>query len=545
MTDDTFELSRRKALAGLGTIGLASAGAGMGTSAFFSDEEVFTANSLTAGELDLKVDWEEHYSDWSADEEQFGGMAGPDETADYTLPAPDDDPNASDIRLVFSDQDAFWDATSIEAFPDRLGPDEEYDGIQAEIPEGEECTVLGDLDGVLSAPRRTRGTVKGQTTNPGDPVINISDIKPGDFGEVTYSLHLCGNPGYVWVNGEVTENAENGITEPEGADPDENGGEPGELLDAIQARLFYDENGNNQFDGAMENPACIAFVLDDSGSMSGAKATNTRNAANALIDSLDDIQAPDDDISPHEATVVTFGSVETLQQPLTTDASDLKDGVNEVDGDAGQTNIAAAIEEAGDQLAECSNPDAQKIMVILSNGAENIGDASGAADTVVANGNVDTFFTIGVQAGPGGDSLLQNIAGKSPSGNGEFFDVGDPGGIAAAFGALTVSLTGDTVIEEGSLGDVLNALNADPENGDWGVPLDGNRTTEERECFINSTTQWIALEWWLPVDHANEIQTDSVAFDIGFYTEQCRHNDGSGMPAENGNGNGGNGGTTS
>jgi hypothetical protein len=31
------------------------------------------------------------------------------------------------------------------------------------------------------------------------------------------------------------------------------------------------------------------------------------------------------------------------------------------------------------------------------------------------------------------------------------------------------------------------------------------------------------------VDHANEIQSDSVRFDLGFYTEQCCHNDGSGM----------------
>ena len=46
------------------------------------------------------------------------------------------------------------------------------------------------------------------------------------------------------------------------------------------------------------------------------------------------------------------------------------------------------------------------------------------------------------------------------------------------------------------------------------------------ECFPNSTTAYIGFEWWLPLDHANEIQGDSVSFDLGFYTEQCRHNDG-------------------
>jgi len=42
-------------LAGLGAVGLASAGAGLGTSAYFSDEESFTNNSLTAGTLDMSV----------------------------------------------------------------------------------------------------------------------------------------------------------------------------------------------------------------------------------------------------------------------------------------------------------------------------------------------------------------------------------------------------------------------------------------------------------------------------------------------------------
>jgi len=58
MTDDNsqlYDLSRRKMLAGLGAIGLASAGAGLGTSAYFSDTETFANNTLTAGTLDMSV----------------------------------------------------------------------------------------------------------------------------------------------------------------------------------------------------------------------------------------------------------------------------------------------------------------------------------------------------------------------------------------------------------------------------------------------------------------------------------------------------------
>jgi predicted ribosomally synthesized peptide with SipW-like signal peptide len=59
MTDDKkLALSRRKLLGGLGGVGLAGAGAGLGTSALFNDEETFENNSITAGTLDMTVDAE-------------------------------------------------------------------------------------------------------------------------------------------------------------------------------------------------------------------------------------------------------------------------------------------------------------------------------------------------------------------------------------------------------------------------------------------------------------------------------------------------------
>ena len=54
-------LTRRKMLAGHGTVGLASAGAVLGTSAYFSDREEFSNNCLTAGPLDLKLDYNATY----------------------------------------------------------------------------------------------------------------------------------------------------------------------------------------------------------------------------------------------------------------------------------------------------------------------------------------------------------------------------------------------------------------------------------------------------------------------------------------------------
>ena len=71
-----YGLSRRKVLAGLGTVGLASAGAGLGTSAYFNDEESFENNRLQAGTLDLVVDWHASWDQGIAGDGARSGTVG-------------------------------------------------------------------------------------------------------------------------------------------------------------------------------------------------------------------------------------------------------------------------------------------------------------------------------------------------------------------------------------------------------------------------------------------------------------------------------------
>ena len=82
--DSKYSLSRRKALLGLGTIGVAGAGAGVGTSALFSDEEEFTNNSIQAGTLDLRVDFATSRSSLN-DQNQSGFVNGDPASYSYTL----------------------------------------------------------------------------------------------------------------------------------------------------------------------------------------------------------------------------------------------------------------------------------------------------------------------------------------------------------------------------------------------------------------------------------------------------------------------------
>jgi predicted ribosomally synthesized peptide with SipW-like signal peptide len=316
MTED-FELTRRKALAALASIGAASAGAGLGTSAYFSDQETFENNELTAGTLDLKVGWSEHYSDWSPGEgdgvdvrmydgDGTGGSTGL-ESGETGLPA-------NDAWLIaVDDPGRFLDNTEQEAVDISDAPCDGLD-VPADLP-----TVGEDR-----------------------PVIDLEDVKPGDFGEVTFDFALCDNPGYVWLNGSLLDANENGLTEPEADDPDE--GDGVELLDEVRAAVWVDD-GNNYQNGD-ESPL--------------------------LVDSL--------------------------------------------------RNVLAA----------------------LNNGT-GIG-----------------------------------LAGDTPA----------------------------------------------PEGGGTG-----------RDCFAgadgdSTPLHSVVFAWWLPVDHANEIQSDSVTFDLGFYTEQCRHNDGVGLSTD-------------
>ncbi|WP_435154862.1 SipW-dependent-type signal peptide-containing protein [Haladaptatus sp. DFWS20] len=56
MSDKKPNLTRRKALLGLGGIGAGAAFGGAGTMAWLNDKEISRNNTVTAGKLDLKVD---------------------------------------------------------------------------------------------------------------------------------------------------------------------------------------------------------------------------------------------------------------------------------------------------------------------------------------------------------------------------------------------------------------------------------------------------------------------------------------------------------
>ena len=77
-----------------------------------------------------------------------------------------------------------------------------------------------------------------------DKFFNFSDIKPGDVGEDTISLHVNNNDAYLCANVKLTSNDDNGLTEPEAlVDPTDGPGN-GELASNVNF-IWWADDGDN------------------------------------------------------------------------------------------------------------------------------------------------------------------------------------------------------------------------------------------------------------------------------------------------------------
>jgi len=47
-----------------------------------------------------------------------------------------------------------------------------------------------------------------------ETLVQFTDVKPGDSGEITFSLHLCDNPGYIWMQAGNVSDEGGAFTEP-------------------------------------------------------------------------------------------------------------------------------------------------------------------------------------------------------------------------------------------------------------------------------------------------------------------------------------------
>jgi predicted ribosomally synthesized peptide with SipW-like signal peptide len=476
MADDPqlHNLTRRKVLAGLGAVGLASAGAGLGTSAYFSDRESFLGNSLQAGTLDLKLDYKATYLGGPGRLDAITAMGYPD--AEYL----------GDGRYLLDQSPSPAD---MQAWED-LVTGEEFDFCS---DEADEFLVNGD----------------------GIPMFSLQDVKPGDSGEMTISLHLCDNPGYLKLVGDLTENAENGQNDAELADEDADADGLGELADAIEVCVWYDEDCDNVYEPTgtgQQNELEVALVSDTSGSMNTGDAgpggltriEALRNSATSFVDNLS---------SPDEAAAISFTGSAGVDQELTTNYQAVKNAIAQYSA-GGSTNIAAGLSVGSNELLNgtFATPGASKVIILLSDGGSSASPAIAAADAA-KNAGI-RIFTIALGSGAA-TGLLEDIA-TSPD---DAFVAADAADLDTVYAEIAqVVLAGEQKIIEGSMAEVFAQLSE-------GIELDGNRQEAGVQPYPGATTQCIGFEWTLPPEVGNEVQTDSVSFDIGIEAEQARHND--------------------
>lgn len=562
---NNLSLSRRRVLGGLGGIGIASTGAGLGTTAFFRDSESFDDNTIDAGAVELRMDWQHSY---------YRGLDGQD-PEDHTT----------------------WEP--INAYPD-LDGDDRQDPIYTRIQLAEDPTLVdlpadADDEEIEAAYRGQFASFDGTGGNGSDtvvgPVINLDDVKPGDRGEITISKHVFDNPAYLWINasnfqntiGELNDAKREALVDRYGEELDDEftdedlialAAAKAQFTKDLETVLWYDDDCDNVFDE--EVGSCIQFVVDNTDSMGSQAPTGSLTdlkdelLLEALetyvgrLDTGDGVESADGDTSPLSVGLTNWTTVaDTILLP-TNDVSDIigtdggsysnSSGFQTIDYQSldGGTDLLNAIETGADALATCSE-DENRVMVVVTNGI-NVGTAdflAAASDNLRQNGgDVDQYLIIGFGTLPGDADVLEEIS--TLPGNHKFMYVTDTDIDAAINGptdpntdpvtsvAEEIGFTagGEQVIFEGSLYDLLTngAETVDDSNGyevagiSGGYPLDSDRNRNGRQCYPNSDTRCIALEWHLPFEVGNEIQGDSAVFNLDFYAEQCRHNDGETNP---------------
>jgi hypothetical protein len=537
--DDTkFALTRRKILAGLGGVGLASAGAGLGTSAFLKDTEGFENNAITAGELDLKVDWQQTY---------YG--PGPDGTVSEHPVNAYPDTNGDGIQdldgVVYSgagEVEPVFDAAeipaccdcdegeyyltyegesyciepvgsdaSVEEFYDYSGPNTggvRYSSLNDDIQSEDTAVVFlyedeaGNLSLVIvnDDHENDDGGSAASFVIEGAPASNEWLVDPdGDAGwkerddeegdpESGFDSYQVGEADWVWTQNRT------------------DGGAVGYLEDdfALRISALFNDEAEHADSGARGTGQIERLVVLDGGDGSTSDEIVledgiTVDGSDAKVDSIRLHSACGIDSGSELDTPAVFQSENYPEQDRLVELDDVKPG------DSGEITFS---------LHLCDNPG--YVWLTAANFTNMAGETPEPEPTpddgeLAQNTMVRIWYDDDCDNQH--DSETEQLVFGPGIGGYTGYDGSQPATLAAA-----MDLVGGMDEDGGMI----------PLDGDGDMGWNDGPTSDARDCLPGETGMCVGLEWWVPTDVGNEIQGDEVGFDLGFYAEQCRHNDGSG-----------------
>lgn len=202
-------------------MGVAAAGAGVGTTALFSDEEEFGNNSVVAGELDLKVAWRKELSselaavDGNSKVETSGDWPEPTNTVDAPICDLTDlkpgDSGHIEFLLRVDDNPGYLSLLGAEQADEENGqPEPEQGALNESIPAGSE----GELDEFLET-TVSYGSVDGDSVSKGTEAYTTDLASLVGLGSVGTGILLDGDGTASVVDiisGDATPGAFDGET---------------------------------------------------------------------------------------------------------------------------------------------------------------------------------------------------------------------------------------------------------------------------------------------------------------------------------------------
>src|SRR3989344_5729216 len=271
-----------------------------------------------------------------------------------------------------------------------------YNGV---LNPGTSWQLTYELDDLLGPAIDIEGDETGEYL-----FFNFFDLKPGDWGEDTISIHVKDNDAWACMSIDLTKNDDNGLTEPEskgdqtindGIDCDGSGLGNNTQTDTVEGDISFtavQERHSPGFRCGGGNVGCLdeadmMLVIDRSGSISNTELDTLQAAATGFVTA----------VAPSTAGVhmgqSSFSTTATLDQVLTDSAAAMTAAIANLDSFTRlRTNLSHGIDLAKAELESVRDRDDNTVpdfIVVLTDGAPNEPGGTEAAGKAAATASAN------------------------------------------------------------------------------------------------------------------------------------------------------------